>query len=73
MRVTILAVGSTGDIQPYLALAVGLKKEGYTVRFVANTNFANFVTDHGVDFFPIQVDSFKISQSPQAQAWYESG
>lgn len=73
MHVTILAVGSTGDIQPYLALAVGLKNEGYTVRFVANSNFADFVTSYGVEFFPIQVDSFKISQSPQAQAWYESG
>ena len=73
MRVTVLAVGSTGDIQPYLALAVGLKNDGYSVRFVANSNFASFVTRYGLEFFPIQVDSFKISQSPQAQAWYDSG
>jgi UDP:flavonoid glycosyltransferase YjiC (YdhE family) len=73
MRISVLAVGSQGDIQPYLALAVGLKKQGYDVRFVANLNFAGLASQYDLDFSPIQVDSLKIAETPQVQAWFESG
>lgn len=72
MRITILTAGSQGDIQPYLALAVGLKHAGYQVRFAANINFAASAARYGVEFFPIQVDSMQFVQTPQAQAWLES-
>ena len=40
VRITILAMGSRGDVQPYLGLALGLKDVGYEVVFAAYTNFA---------------------------------
>lgn len=72
MRITILTAGSQGDIQPYLALAVGMKNAGYRVRFAANSNFAGFAARYGLEFFPIRVDSMQFVQTPQAQAWLES-
>lgn len=72
MCITILSVGSQGDIQPYLALAVGLKNEGYNVRFAANSNFASLAAQYGLDFFPIQMDSFEFVQNREAQSWLES-
>ena len=72
MSITILAVGSQGDIQPYLALAVGLKNEGYDVRFAANSNFAGLAASYNLRFFPIQMDSFKFLQNSQTQSWLES-
>ncbi len=72
MNITILTAGSQGDIQPYLALAVGLKNTGYQVKFVANVNFAGFIAGYDLDFYPIQVDSFKFAQTPQGRAWLES-
>ncbi len=72
MHITILAAGSQGDIQPYLALAVGLKNDGYDIRFAANSNFADLAARYAVDFFPIQVDSFKYTQTPKGRAWLES-
>ena len=36
MRITIIAPGSQGDVQPYVALGNGLKKAGHTVRLVTN-------------------------------------
>lgn len=72
MPVTVLAAGSRGDVQPYLALAVGLKKEGYQVRFAANSNFAPLVARYGLEFFPIQVDSFEIIHNPRTRNWLES-
>jgi len=48
MRLTILAAGSRGDIQPYLALGVGLQASGHRVRFAAFRNFAPFINSYGL-------------------------
>ena len=32
MHITLLTYGSRGDVQPFLALALGLQKAGHTVR-----------------------------------------
>lgn len=72
MQITILAAGSQGDVQPYLALAVGLKNDGYGVRFAANSNFAGLAAEYELDFFPIRVDSFEIIHKPRARTWLDS-
>jgi len=72
MNITILSIGSVGDVQPYLALAVGLRNEGYNVRFAANLNFASLAAEYDLDFFPIQMDSLKFVQNREAQSWLES-
>lgn len=71
-RITILAAGSQGDVQPYLALAVGLRHAGLCVRLAANCNFAELAASYGVDFFPIQVDSQSYTRSQPVQDWLES-
>ncbi|HEX2907098.1 MAG TPA: glycosyltransferase [Phototrophicaceae bacterium] len=43
MRITILALGSRGDVQPYVALGVGLQRAGHAVRVVTFENFAPLV------------------------------
>ena len=40
MRIAIIASGSRGDIEPYLASGKGLKDAGHVVRFVAHENSA---------------------------------
>ncbi|MBE0670394.1 MAG: glycosyltransferase family 1 protein [Anaerolineales bacterium] len=72
MNITILAVGSQGDVQPYLALAVGLKNEGYNVTFAANSNFAGLAASYNLKFFPIRMDSFKFIQNSQTQSWLDA-
>ncbi|WP_028604232.1 glycosyltransferase [Ottowia thiooxydans] len=49
-RCTILALGSRGDIQPLLALAMGLKKAGYSVRFAAPADFEEWVSGLGLEY-----------------------
>ena len=56
MNITILAVGSLGDVQPYLALGLGLQAAGHKVRFAACANFEAFVRGRGLEFFPIRCD-----------------
>jgi hypothetical protein len=57
MHITILALGSRGDIQPYASLGHGLKSAGHQVRFITFENFAELVTRNELDFHPIHGNS----------------
>lgn len=72
MTITVLAVGSQGDVQPYLALAVGLKNEGYDVKFAANSNFAGLAASYNLEFFSIQMDSYEFTRNSQTQSWLDA-
>ena len=67
MRITMLTAGSRGDTQPFIALGVALKKEGYTVRIAASESFADFVKSHGLDFYPVRGDIAKLASSDIAR------
>lgn len=62
MRITIITVGTRGDVQPYIALGVGLKKAGHNVRIAAAPNFEAFVREYHLDFAPIGVDFKKLME-----------
>ncbi len=51
MNIMIIAGGSRGDVQPYVALGVGLQTAGHTVRVLASLNFRALITAHGLEFF----------------------
>ena len=38
--ITLLTSGTRGDVQPYLALGLGLRAAGYAVRIATHANFA---------------------------------
>src|SRR5436309_5046963 len=52
-RVVILAFGSRGDIQPYLALGLGLLRAGYQVRVGAPEEYKECVVRRGLEFRPV--------------------
>jgi sterol 3beta-glucosyltransferase len=54
MHITILALGSRGDVQPYATLGNGLKSVGHQVRFITFESFASLVAEYKLDFHPIQ-------------------
>jgi UDP:flavonoid glycosyltransferase YjiC (YdhE family) len=62
MRLTILAYGTRGDVQPYVALGLGLKAAGHRVRLAAPAAFEGFITGYGLDFAPIAGDPAEISR-----------
>ena len=53
MHLSIAAIGSRGDVQPYLALGLGLQKAGNQVQFCTDRLFENFVTSTGLMFNPV--------------------
>jgi sterol 3beta-glucosyltransferase len=66
MQITILAGGSRGDVQPYVALGVGLKAAGHTVRVLTSDDFRQLVTDYGLDFYTVGGNAQVVAQSMQA-------
>jgi sterol 3beta-glucosyltransferase len=56
VHITILAFGSRGDVQPYVALGLGLQRAGHKVRLVALGQFKAFVESRGLDFYSLGVD-----------------
>lgn len=47
--IAVLATGSRGDVQPFLALAVGLLRCGHAVRFVSNSIHADLALAYGLE------------------------
>ena len=67
MRLTILALGTRGDIEPYLALGLGLQASGYQVSMAAPTNFESVIRQHGLDYKPLGIDMPHLIRSEIGQ------
>ena len=62
MNITILTYGSRGDVQPFLALALGLQKASHIVKLAAPHRFENFIGAYQIPFVPLAGDPEVISQ-----------
>jgi sterol 3beta-glucosyltransferase len=63
MNVSILTYGSRGDLQPYLALAVGLQKAGHTVTLSGPQRFESFVASYNIHYVPLPGDPEELSRA----------
>jgi UDP:flavonoid glycosyltransferase YjiC (YdhE family) len=73
MHYGIVAIGSRGDVQPYIALALGLQERGHTTTLLAHENFKEFVEGYGVDFHPLEGNMEDMLHSAEAQRVLRSG
>src|SRR5581483_5136644 len=53
MRVLLSTIGSRGDVQPLLALALELQAQGHRARLCAPPDFRAFVESHGIEFVAV--------------------
>ncbi|QDV36180.1 glycosyltransferase [Tautonia plasticadhaerens] len=68
MKITILTVGTMGDLRPFVALAVGLKRAGHEVTVATGTDFEGFVVQHGLAYAPLRADFLELVKSDQGKA-----
>ena len=73
MRVGMAMVGSRGDIQPFVALAHALVREGHEVTATANAGAAGLVAGAGASFVPIGMDVHALLSSQKGQRLLGSG
>jgi UDP:flavonoid glycosyltransferase YjiC (YdhE family) len=55
-KIVLAPIGSRGDVQPMLALALGLRARGHDVRFGAPANFELWIRAHGLPFTALAPD-----------------
>ncbi|WP_395815779.1 glycosyltransferase [Devosia sp.] len=55
-RVAIAAIGTMGDVQPFVALSKSLLKRGFSVVLCTTSDFRDFVTGNGVEFHNLGSD-----------------
>lgn len=53
MHIVMLALGSRGDVQPFVALALGLQAQGHRVTIAAAADYAPLAGAYGVAFAPL--------------------
>lgn len=53
MRISMVAIGSTGDVRPYVLLGKELKKRGHEVTIVCFDMTEKLVTEAGLNFAPL--------------------
>lgn len=67
MNITLLAAGSRGDTQPFIALGLALERQGHRVRLAASETFEGFVEEHGLEFHSVRGDVETMAASPELQ------
>ncbi len=57
MRISMITIGSTGDVKPYILLGRELQKRGHSINLCAFRNFREMVEKEGFTFYPIDRDA----------------
>ncbi len=73
MLVTVIAIGSRGDVQPYIALAAGLRAAGYEVRVATHDQFADLLEDRGIERAAVETNPRDLLEDGRAQAMLGAG
>jgi UDP:flavonoid glycosyltransferase YjiC (YdhE family) len=67
MKITILAVGTRGDVQPYIALGLGLRAAGNDVLIAAASNFEQFIRGYGLEYARLDSNFREIMEADTMQ------
>jgi sterol 3beta-glucosyltransferase len=73
MHIAIIAPGSRGDVQPYIALGKGLQGAGHGVRLLTHRNFQMLASAYGLEFWPVEANTQDIVQGDKMRELLEKG
>ncbi|QEC79225.1 glycosyltransferase [Mucilaginibacter ginsenosidivorax] len=68
MNIGIFTYGTRGDIQPYIALALGLIDKKHQVIIAAPGNFKELVEGYGLTFHPLYGNAEEMMNSAEGQS-----
>ena len=68
MNIGIFTYGTRGDLQPYVAIALGLMDKGHKVTLSATEDFKDFVEGFGVTFQPLWGNAETMMNSTEGQS-----
>jgi UDP:flavonoid glycosyltransferase YjiC (YdhE family) len=73
MRVAIQTLGTRGDVQPYIALALGLLERGHEVQIAAPVQFEAMISGRGIAFAPLPSEFLALIDTPEGKAALAGG
>lgn len=71
MRISMLAWGTRGDVEPFVALGQGLQRAGHEVSVAAATDLQALVTSRGLDYQPFLIDMAASLNDDVGRNWVE--
>ncbi|HLG74019.1 MAG TPA: glycosyltransferase [Chloroflexota bacterium] len=69
MNITILALGSQGDVQPYVSLGQGLLRAGHQVRVATHAAFEPMVRSRGLGFALVRTNPRDLLGTRAGHRW----
>jgi len=70
MRILILALGSAGDVHPFIGLGRELLVRGHEVRIFTNEYFEKAVEDNGLTFVPLGTAELLLETEANPDLWH---
>ena len=72
MRVSIVTLGTIGDVLPLCALGVGLTNAGHRVRIATHLKYRSLVVEHGLEYAPMALDPESLLSGSKGNNWLAS-
>jgi len=75
MRILLLAVGTRGDVDPFLQLGIRLLEDGHRVRLSTHACYRDLVISSGLEYYPLAGDPHALSSfmvKTQGRIFYPS-
>ena len=69
MRYLLLAWGSRGDVQPFVALGLGLRDAGHEVTIAATLDFEAWIRQAGLGYTDFGVSVAELSRTDLGRRW----
>ncbi|MBL9205620.1 MAG: glycosyltransferase [Opitutaceae bacterium] len=71
MNVLLAPVGTRGDVQPMLALALDLRRRGHSATVAAPANFKAMVESYGLPFSPASASYERFTEEMRTRPFLE--
>ena len=62
MTLLLMCVGSRGDLDPFIAIALRLRQDGHRVRLATHASFRKTVLAYGLEFYPLAGDPTVLTE-----------
>lgn len=69
MRYLLIGMGTRGDVQPLVALAMGMQKAGMDVCIGAGLDFREWIEGRGIPFAPMNMNMHTMMNTPEGIEW----
>jgi sterol 3beta-glucosyltransferase len=73
LRIAIPVTGSRGDVQPFIALGIGLQASGHDVCLATHADFKDFIRSRDLGFFPIEDSARALHETDAGQRMFHAG